>query len=277
MMGLQNICIASRAVWLFVVIACAAYTQIAGVLSAWCCPARIFADGEPLEVQVNSLTSRKTKIPFEYYDFKFCPPEEVRNERENLGMVLAGDRIESTPYAVSMGTNRKCVVCKVDMEEGVKNMKGLVDNEYMVNMIADNLPAATPIAVAATGDEEGIQPYYSMGWPVGGKYCTKGDSSRAPPTTAAYFVYNHSFRMYYHTPDPAQESVVDVDGTIVSTTEPKKLITPIPGRGWCGLKSSRLVFVTSTTEIRTSLTLQMSQHAQQVLFSTSLEMDTSKV
>ncbi len=55
--------------------------------------------------EVNSLTSSETELPFNYYSMPFCkPPEGVRKSVSSInpGTILAGSRIENSPYNFSM-------------------------------------------------------------------------------------------------------------------------------------------------------------------------------
>ena len=58
--------------------------------------------GHPLLVKVNKLTSTKTQLPYSYYSLPYCQPEHIVDSAENLGEVLRGDRIENSPYVVSL-------------------------------------------------------------------------------------------------------------------------------------------------------------------------------
>lgn len=58
--------------------------------------------GDELKVKVNKLTSTKTQLPYTYYSLPFCRPEKIVDSTENLGEVLRGDRIENSPYVVSL-------------------------------------------------------------------------------------------------------------------------------------------------------------------------------
>jgi transmembrane 9 superfamily member 2/4 len=53
-------------------------------------------------VKVNKLTSIKTQLPYSYYSLPYCKPNEIVDSAENLGEVLRGDRIENSPYVVSI-------------------------------------------------------------------------------------------------------------------------------------------------------------------------------
>lgn len=58
--------------------------------------------GDELKVKVNKLTSTKTQLPYSYYSLPYCKPERIVDSAENLGEVLHGDRIENSPYVVSL-------------------------------------------------------------------------------------------------------------------------------------------------------------------------------
>lgn len=52
-------------------------------------------------VDVNSMVSSETELPFEYYSLPFClPPEGVRSSvgSINPGTILMGARIQNSPY-----------------------------------------------------------------------------------------------------------------------------------------------------------------------------------
>ena len=51
-----------------------------------------------VEIKAVKMTSSKTQLPFEYYSLKFCKPQKVEYQSENLGEVLRGDRIVNTPF-----------------------------------------------------------------------------------------------------------------------------------------------------------------------------------
>ena len=51
-------------------------------------------------LKVNKLTSVHTQLPYEYYSLPYCRPDKIESSAENLGEVLRGDRIETSPYEV---------------------------------------------------------------------------------------------------------------------------------------------------------------------------------
>eukprot|EP00434_Breviolum_minutum_P014366 symbB.v1.2.012669.t3/scaffold881.1/size155427/8 len=115
-----------------------------------------YTDGARVEMKVNKLTSVKTQLPYDYYTpwnpvsscfmrLPFCKPVSVVKSVENLGEILAGDVIENSPYDLRMGDNQNCkLLCKQELKQADKDQfRARIDDEYLVNLIVDNLPAAT--------------------------------------------------------------------------------------------------------------------------------------
>jgi hypothetical protein len=53
-----------------------------------------------ISLYVSKLTSTTTQIPYDYYSLDFCRPKHEKEQSENLGEVLSGDRIENSVYKV---------------------------------------------------------------------------------------------------------------------------------------------------------------------------------
>lgn len=104
-----------------------------------------YGDGDLLSVKVNSLTSIQTEIPFGYYSLPFCKPlHGVHSSRENLGELLLGDRIESSPFQFKSNVNETDVfLCSTGplSREEADIIKLRIDQAYHINLILDNLPA----------------------------------------------------------------------------------------------------------------------------------------
>ncbi|XP_057968345.1 transmembrane 9 superfamily member 11 [Malania oleifera] len=135
-----------------------------------------YAVGDPLSVKVNSLTSIDTEMPFSYYSLPFCKPKDgVKDSAENLGELLMGDRIETSPYQFKMYTNEtEIFLCKTDplSADNFKLLKKRIDELYQVNLILDNLPAIR------YNRKEGYMLRWT-GYPVGVK------------VQDLYYVFNH--------------------------------------------------------------------------------------
>jgi len=145
-----------------------------------------------VKLKVNKMTSQKTLLPVDYYRLPFCSPEGgPKMYNENLGEFLAGDRIESSPYRLSMKKEMYCEqVCISNL--GRSEQKGISANKvvrairknYHNNWIVDNLSAASKIE-----DDSTITTRYWQGFPVG---------FVATDTEKAY-VHNHvNIEIQYH-------------------------------------------------------------------------------
>eukprot|EP00438_Fugacium_kawagutii_P013896 Skav219735 [mRNA] locus=scaffold301:407980:426786:- [translate_table: standard] len=103
-----------------------------------------YTDGARVDLKVNKLTSVKTQLPYDYYSMPFCkPPAGVVPVVENLGEILAGDLIENSAYDLRMNDDQQCkLLCKQELTKADRDQfRARIDDEYMVNMIVDNLPA----------------------------------------------------------------------------------------------------------------------------------------
>eukprot|EP01054_Gregarina_sp_Poly1_P011524 Gregarina_sp_Poly_1__11523@NODE_99_length_14464_cov_198_334653_g86_i0_p4_GENE_NODE_99_length_14464_cov_198_334653_g86_i0NODE_99_length_14464_cov_198_334653_g86_i0_p4_ORF_typecomplete_len662_score77_62EMP70/PF02990_16/6_5e196TMEM192/PF14802_6/0_0038TMEM192/PF14802_6/3_2e03TMEM192/PF14802_6/78_NODE_99_length_14464_cov_198_334653_g86_i044106395 len=103
-----------------------------------------YDDGALVPIQVNKMTSARTQVPYGYYSLDFCKPEKLVTSGENLGQILKGDLIQNTLYDVRMKLEDQChTLCvKKLTEESLKAFKGMINDEYHVNLLADDLPAA---------------------------------------------------------------------------------------------------------------------------------------
>ncbi|GBG82919.1 hypothetical protein CBR_g36446 [Chara braunii] len=148
--------------------------------------------GDELKVKVNKLSSARTQLPYDYYSLPFCRPTKIENEAENLGEVLRGDRIETSPYIFKMKKHAACqVVCKIKLDkEGANKFKSKIDDSYAVNMILDNLPVATD-----------MNTYILPGYEIGKKVSERvGEPAR-------YHINNHlQFVVDYHQ-DPVKNTM----------------------------------------------------------------------
>ncbi|CAE7457093.1 TMN10 [Symbiodinium sp. CCMP2592] len=148
-----------------------------------------YAEGARVELKVNKLTSVKTQLPYGYYTLPFCKPDSgIVESVENLGEILAGDLIENSPFDLRMGEDEKCkMLCKKPLEAADKDkFRSRIDDEYLVNFIVDNLPAATKYVRKSDGGEF----TYMNGFPIGVQKDGK------------YYLYNHlKLDLKYHSSD----------------------------------------------------------------------------
>ncbi|KAL7501770.1 hypothetical protein ACHAWX_000351, partial [Stephanocyclus meneghinianus] len=152
-----------------------------------------YSDSEQLPAFVDLVESKKTQLPFEYYDLPICqePNEAIQKkfrQRKNFGARLTGhSRMKLAPYQFPVKTNKECTpLCTVTV--GGKNLKWLrklVDRQYRINMTMDQLPV-----LMRSKDLN----YAVRGYPLGFK---------APAATTGhkndeYFFYNHlRFTIFY--------------------------------------------------------------------------------
>lgn len=118
-------------------------------------------------VMAVKLTSVRTQLPYEYYRIKFCTPTtgNIVYKTENLGEVLRGDRIVSTPYQFRMNVNETCkVLCDQSFDAADVNLAvSSIEADYRVHLLVDNLPVASP---RETGGAEHVVVYehgYALG------------------------------------------------------------------------------------------------------------------
>jgi len=148
-----------------------------------------YREGSRVDLKVNKLTSVKTQLPYRYYVLPFCQPSEIHVSAENLGEILLGDSIENSMYDVRMNVNSSCsFLCQRKLnEEQKQEFRRMIDNEYQVNWLVDNLPAAMRYYRRRDNSYS-----YTNGFPVGIK------------RNGRYFVHNHiRIGLQFHQ-DPAE-------------------------------------------------------------------------
>lgn len=188
-----------------------------------------------MNFKVNSLTSDKTALPVEYYKLPFCQPPRIRSSAENLGEVLRGDRIFNSLYQMQTRLDENCkVVCRGAplTKAQALILKQFIDDEYRVNMILDNLPAAVRVDYV-DADSGARKSLYERGFPVGFKddgsplaggaipgafgkrlekaasfwlgnkgVASRGKTAKTRLENAAFYVNNHlRFTILVHAPD----------------------------------------------------------------------------
>eukprot|EP00980_Cylindrotheca_fusiformis_P012499 scaffold3073_cov66-Cylindrotheca_fusiformis.AAC.14 len=154
-----------------------------------------FRKGDEVELKVNSMTSYRTQVPKKYYQLPFCKPKNgAAMSYHNLGQLLTGNWIQSSPYSINMLTDVYCQkVCQVqlDMEDAAK-LKHHIKYGYHNNWIVDNLPSASTNLNPLNGEKH---THYAGGFPIGFM-----DDKKA-------YIYNHvNIILDYHQADANVES-----------------------------------------------------------------------
>ncbi|XP_066437908.1 transmembrane 9 superfamily member 2-like [Eleutherodactylus coqui] len=120
-----------------------------------------------IELFVNRLDSVESVLPYEYDVFDFCKDKDEKHPSENLGQVLFGERIASSPYKFKFNKNETCTkVCQKEYDPKSDNsaldfIKKGIQLNYQHHWIIDNMP------VTWCYDVEDGQKYCSPGFPIG--------------------------------------------------------------------------------------------------------------
>ncbi|KAL6707571.1 Transmembrane 9 superfamily member 2 [Coniothyrium glycines] len=131
--------------------------------------------GDVVPLYVNHLTPAdspedpklRSVYSFDYYHepFHFCQPKDgVRDQRESLGSILFGDRIQNSPFELKMGTNESCkALCEATYTPNdAVFVNTRIDQNYDFHWLIDGLPAAQAMQDPNTGES-----FYSPGFALG--------------------------------------------------------------------------------------------------------------
>ncbi|KAF5224342.1 hypothetical protein ECC02_002598 [Trypanosoma cruzi] len=137
----------------------------------------IYQAGTEIPITVNSLTSKRGLLPYNFYSVKTCQPDErrMRDERihENLGEILLGNRILPSMYSVKVEENITCrEVCFVAYSESeMKRLQKLIEQQYCAHMFLDGVPLLERPLNAST--EQHLRVGYQLGVPAASDESTK--------------------------------------------------------------------------------------------------------
>jgi transmembrane 9 superfamily protein 2/4 len=113
-----------------------------------------FHQGDAIPIKVKELTSDETQLPMDYYSLPFCKPlTPIIHYAENLGEILSGETIENSPYVLYKDQTERCqVLCVTDVgtDDYAQNFINRIRQNYRVNMVVDNLPAAIKYQVQSS-------------------------------------------------------------------------------------------------------------------------------
>jgi transmembrane 9 superfamily protein 2/4 len=155
-----------------------------------------YLDGDEVPLKVIKLTSVHTQLPYRFYDLPFCRPKKIVDDKENLGEVLRGDRIENSLYEIYAGNNTACkVLCEKDYDASdVKLFAQRVEQDYRVHWSIDTLPAAVPRTIQ---DPNGVpKTVYETGFPLG----FQGSDDILDTKKGVMYINNHvNMKILYHT------------------------------------------------------------------------------
>ncbi|OXA63498.1 Transmembrane 9 superfamily member 4 [Folsomia candida] len=180
-----------------------------------------FKKGDPLVIKAVKMTSSQTQLPYSYYSLPFCKPNASKlvYKSENLGEVLRGDRIVSTPYEFKLGQNVACQLACHNPETPLHwkppyatEAFSHIEHHYFVHMIVDNLPCVTKtigpgsssVLGGAENEDTNANSHFHVGYPLG---FMSQDNQHA-------YINNHlDFNILYHTDDEKSFRVVGCEIT----------------------------------------------------------------
>ena len=105
-----------------------------------------YKEGEEIPIWIDLVDSRKTQVPFKYYDLPVCEPIEPEKQqkkfRKNLGQRLQGYNRKPAPYELHVKQNTSCTpICAVKVNsKALKWLRVLVERQYRIHMSLDSLP-----------------------------------------------------------------------------------------------------------------------------------------
>jgi len=148
----------------------------------------VYMPNEEVYIITNLVQSKKTHVPFQYYDLPVCPPpvlsdfrrSAARHSRKNLGARLQGAALQPAHFPLKVLQNKQCkILCEVDIgPRKVKWLRKLVDRQYRVHLTFDQLPVLMRLdqfRYAVRG--------FPLGFKAGPEYTGRDKDE--------FFLYNH--------------------------------------------------------------------------------------
>ncbi|XP_044924120.1 transmembrane 9 superfamily member 2 isoform X2 [Mustela putorius furo] len=147
---------------------------------------------------VNRLDSTESVLPYEYNTFDFCQASGKKNPSENLGQVLFGERITSSPYKFSFNKTETCrKVCVKSYDKGNDHhkkklafLKKGIQLNYQHHWIIDNMPVIWCHVI-----EDGK--YCTTGFPIG-CFITKDGTAKDVCAIRPEFNKSNTFYLFNH-------------------------------------------------------------------------------
>jgi len=182
-----------------------------------------------IQLFVNRLDSVESVLPYEYDVFDFCKDDKEKRPSENLGQVLFGERIETSPYKFNFNEKVTCKeVCTKSYKKGEEGdaaklefLKRGMQLNYQHHWIVDNMP------VTWCYDVEDAQKYCNPGFPIGCLVTSDGRAKDACVINSefnkknTFYVFNHiDIKISYHS--GANEGWTGAR-LVAATLEPKSI------------------------------------------------------
>jgi len=191
-----------------------------------------YTTGEQVWIYADLVESKKTQVPYEFYDLPGCPYhlesgiKKQRRERKNLGARLQGHDMKPAPFDLFTKKDKPCTpMCLVQLEgKKLRWIRRLIERQYRVQLQLDGLP------VLMRSQELN---YAVRGYPVGFRAPPPRVTAPDLPTNRLkekmnVFLYNHlKFAITYHE-DPSQFEGIRITGFDV---HPVSITHDIPNTG----------------------------------------------
>lgn len=188
-----------------------------------------YTQGEQVWIYTDLVESKKTQVPYEFYDLPGCPYhiesglKKKRRERKNLGARLQGHDSKPGPFELYTLQDKPCTpMCMVQLEgKKLRWLRRLIERQYRVQLQLDGLP------VLMRSQELN---YAVRGYPVGFRSPIAPQATPDAPLRDKMnvYLYNHlKFAITYHE-DPSQFDGIRITGFDV---HPVSISHDIPGSG----------------------------------------------
>ncbi|CDS37620.1 Nonaspanin TM9SF [Echinococcus multilocularis] len=206
--------------------------------------------GDAISVKAVKVWSSDTQLPIDFYDYlSFCDLEGKRvYENLNIGEVLRGDRVVEAPFNINMLTNVRCKQACHTVSTSPKKIDALIhliDNEYIVNIDVDDLPAAVERSTES-------QNQYEIGYRIGFKKGNEVYLNNHLKFLVKYHEVNGRYRIVGVTIEPmsirSEDVIQNKDGTCGIVNGERAPLTLRPGTSTDFSFTYEVEWVSSDTE-----------------------------
>lgn len=180
-----------------------------------------YEKNDTLNVKVTPLTSVRSQLGYDYYRLPFCKPEKVESVAESLGEVLTGERMENSVYNLVVLKNETCKqgCTKTYSPDEIELFLQMAVEQYRINMVLDNLPAAEIRTLHTVADNSQEITTYTLGIPLAHPeevVTTTTDAKGGEAGHKEYYLNNHvHFVVYYHQLDNETAHSLEQQGNLI--------------------------------------------------------------
>lgn len=186
-----------------------------------------YQPAEQVWMYADLVESKKTQVPYEFYDLPGCPEpvesisKKRRRMRRNLGSRLQGHDMKPAPFDLFVKQNRECTpMCMIKLDgKKLRWMRRLIERQYRVQLQLDGLP------VLMRSKELN---YAVRGYPVGFKAPLAPGEVKKQRDKSDVYVYNHLKFAVTYFEDPEQFEGIRITGFDV---HPVSITHEVPASG----------------------------------------------